>query len=170
MTNGKNSLHPGDVEIFPDTGDMVINISLRNLGGHVSVNFLLDPTIALAFAFKLLDGVQEIFKEQKSVLAAVEEDWIQSNLNAPTDFERGRFYHYMEAAQEYRRIFGLPEHGIPEEMVQQKEQMPEPKLDSPLKLCVKCGIGHMVFQSTTKDGKQEAFKCKCGHMEILEVP
>ena len=72
MPNGKNSLHPGDVEIFPETGDMVVMVGLKNLGGHVSVNFQLEPYIALAFATKLLEAAQEVMKEQKIEDAAKE--------------------------------------------------------------------------------------------------
>ena len=72
MTNGKNSLHPGDAEIYAELGEMVVMVGLKNLGGHVSVNFQLEPYIALAFATKLLEAAQEVFKEQKVEDAAKE--------------------------------------------------------------------------------------------------
>lgn len=78
MPNGKNSLHPGDVEIFAETHNMVVMVDLKNLGGHVSVNFQLEPYIALAFATKLLEAAQEIFKEQKIEDAAKDKNPLKS--------------------------------------------------------------------------------------------
>ncbi|MCK5161371.1 MAG: hypothetical protein KAQ99_07350 [Candidatus Aureabacteria bacterium] len=101
---------PGEIEVTPDLTDCVIMVRFRDLAGYVSLIFAVDSSIGFEFGAKLIDAAQAIEYEQVKRLAELEQDWVDKNLAATDDTERGRFFHYLEASKELRRILGYPEH------------------------------------------------------------